>query len=45
MDPCGQPYLYLMPGKHSDFDLFTYGADQHKGGEELDADLGNWDLE
>lgn len=45
MDPWGQPYLYLMPGKHSDFDLFTYGADQHKGGEESDADLGNWDLE
>mgnify|MGYP001301672540 CR=1 FL=1 len=45
MDPWGQPYLYLMPGKHSDFDLFTYGADQRKGGEESDADLGNWDVE
>jgi general secretion pathway protein G len=45
MDPWGQPYLYLMPGKHSDFDLFTYGADQRKGGADSDADLGHWDLE
>lgn len=44
-DPWGQPYLYLMPGKHGDFDLFTYGADGRKGGEESDADLGNWELE
>ena len=44
-DPWGQPYLYLMPGKHGDFDLFTHGADQRKGGEESDADLGNWELE
>jgi len=44
-DPWGQPYLYLMPGKHGDFDLFTHGADRRKGGEESDADLGNWELE
>ena len=44
-DPWSQPYLYLMPGKHGDFDLFTHGADRRKGGEESDADLGNWELE
>jgi len=44
-DPWGQPYLYLMPGKHGDFDLFTHGADRRKGGEESDADLGNWEVE
>jgi general secretion pathway protein G len=44
-DPWGQPYLYLMPGKNGDFDLFTYGADKRKGGEASDADIGNWDLE
>jgi len=44
-DPWGTPYLYLMPGKHGDFDLFTYGADQRKGGEDSDVDLGNWELE
>ena len=44
-DPWGQPYLYLMPGKHGDFDLLTHGADRRKGGEESDADLGNWELE
>lgn len=44
-DPWGQPYLYLMPGKNGDFDLFTYGADKRKGGEDSDTDIGNWDLE
>ena len=44
-DPWGQPYLYLMPGQHGDFDLFTFGADQRQGGEGANADLGNWDLD
>ncbi len=43
-DPWGKPYLYLMPGKNGDFDLYTHGADQRKGGEDSDADLGNWQL-
>ena len=42
MDPWGNPYLYLMPGEHGDFDIFTYGADNEEGGEGANATIGNW---
>ncbi|WP_019557960.1 type II secretion system major pseudopilin GspG [Thiomicrorhabdus arctica] len=42
MDPWGHPYLYLMPGEHGDFDVFTYGADNQEGGEGVDATIGSW---
>lgn len=45
VDPWGQPYLYLAPGVHGDFDIFTYGADAAPGGAGPDADLGSWDTE
>jgi general secretion pathway protein G len=42
-DPWGNPYQYLQPGaKGGDFDLFSFGADGHVGGEEFAADIGNW---
>ncbi|MEA3405616.1 MAG: type II secretion system major pseudopilin GspG [Pseudomonadota bacterium] len=41
-DPWGNPYLYLSPGEHGDFDLFTYGADGQEGGEGVSATIGNW---
>jgi len=41
-DPWGNPYLYLSPGEHGDFDLFTYGADGQEGGEGINATIGNW---
>ena len=44
-DPWGNPYIYLNPGNHGEFDLYTLGADGRPGGEELDADIGNWELE
>jgi len=43
-DPWGNPYLYLMPGAHGDFDLFTYGADGEDGGEGVNATIGNWNV-
>ena len=43
-DPWNQPYQYAFPGQRSEFDLFTYGADGVAGGENVDADIGNWDL-
>lgn len=43
-DPWNQPYLYAYPGQQNEFDLFTYGADGVQGGENIDADIGNWDL-
>ncbi|QKI89910.1 type II secretion system major pseudopilin GspG [Thiomicrorhabdus xiamenensis] len=42
LDPWGNPYLYLSPGEHGEFDLFTYGADGAEGGEDINATIGNW---
>lgn len=44
-DPWGNRYLYLNPGNHGEVDVYTLGADGRPGGEGLDADMGNWDLE
>jgi general secretion pathway protein G len=44
LDPWDQPYHYVSPGQHGDFDVFTYGADRQEGGEDINADVGNWDL-
>ena len=41
-DPWGQPYQYLSPGVHGQFDIFTYGADGQSGGAGADADIGSW---
>lgn len=42
VDPWGQPYQYLQPGVHGDFDVFSYGADAVPGGTGPDADIGSW---
>ena len=44
-DPWGNTYLYLFPGEHGKFDLYTLGADGQLGGEQTDADIGNWQVE
>ena len=44
-DPWGNDYLYLSPGVHGDFDLFSYGADGEPGGEDKNADINSWDVE
>ncbi|MGC1497773.1 MAG: type II secretion system major pseudopilin GspG [Sulfitobacter sp.] len=41
-DPWGQPYQYLEPGVHGDFDIFSYGADGVSGGTGADTDIGSW---
>ena len=43
-DPWGNPYLYLSPGLHGDIDIYTLGADGQQGGQDTNADIGNWDL-
>lgn len=45
VDPWGQPYVFLQPGQHGPFDLYSLGADGTAGGEGTDADIGNWQLE
>lgn len=41
-DPWGRDYTYLSPGDHGEFDIFTLGRDGVPGGEDQDADIGNW---
>ena len=43
-DPWGNPYLYLNPGNQGEFDIYTLGRDGSPGGEGVDADIGNWDV-
>ncbi|WP_060509886.1 type II secretion system major pseudopilin GspG [Pseudomonas sp. NBRC 111124] len=44
LDPWGMPYQYSNPGTRSGqgYDLFSLGADGQPGGEDADADIGNW---
>lgn len=44
-DPWGSPYQYLQPGVKGEVDLFTLGADGKPGGDGVDADVGNWNIE
>jgi general secretion pathway protein G len=45
-DPWGNDYQYVYPGTHStEYDLYSLGADGQAGGEGVDTDIGNWDVE
>ena len=44
LDPWRRPYIYLNPGQHGEFDIYTLGADGQDGGEDNNADIGNWNL-
>ncbi len=39
-DPWGDPYQYLRPGTHGEFDLYSLGPDRQPS----DDDIGNWQL-
>ncbi len=45
VDPWGRPYLYLSPGENKEIDIYTLGADGLSGGEDQNADFGNWKTE
>jgi len=45
LDPWGNPYIYVSPGLHGDFDIISYGNDGKEGGEGKYADIKNWDLQ
>jgi len=45
VDPWQRPYLYLSPGENGEIDIYTLGADGVPGGEGVNADLGNWNLD
>ncbi len=44
LDPWGMEYLYESPGQHNQrgYDIWSYGADSVPGGEDFDAEIGNW---
>lgn len=44
-DPWGNTYEYLNPGQNGEIDIFTLGRDGTAGGEGIDTDMGNWNLE
>ncbi len=44
-DPWGSEYQYLSPGDNGTIDIFTLGADGEEGGEEVAADIGNWNMQ
>jgi len=41
-DPWGNPYVYIQPGQHGEFDLLSYGKDGQPGGSGEAEDIGNW---
>lgn len=44
-DPWDIEYLYLSPGEHGEFDLFSLGRDGEEDGDGENADVNNWDIE
>lgn len=44
-DAWGNDYLYLNPGVHGEIDVYSLGADGAPGGEGINADIGNWNLD
>jgi len=42
-DAWGNPFIYLAPGVHGDYDILSHGADGKAGGSGFDADVGNWE--
>jgi general secretion pathway protein G len=42
-DAWANPFIYLSPGVHGDFDILSYGGDAKAGGSGYDTDIGNWD--
>lgn len=44
-DPWGNEYIYLCPGAHSEFDIYSYGADGVQGGEGKNKDITSWETD
>jgi len=44
-DPWNNEYIYVSPGSHGDFDLSSLGTDGEAGGEGVDKDIHNWEIE
>lgn len=42
LDPWNNPYHYDFPGTHSEYDLYSLGADNSEGGEGENTDIASW---
>jgi len=45
VDGWGNPFVYIQPGTHGDFDLSSNGADGEPGGDGKNKDVNNWENE
>ncbi len=43
-DPWGNDYLYVSPGSHGKYDLYSLGADGREGGDGESSDINGWEL-
>ena len=44
-DPWGNPYKYLSPSQKGDYEIISLGTDGEAGGEGVNADITNWNLD
>jgi len=44
-DPWGNPYRYLSPSQRGDYEIISYATDGEAGGEGINADITNWNLD
>jgi general secretion pathway protein G len=44
-DPWNRDYVYISPSERHDFELISLGADGEEGGEGVDRDIKNWDIQ
>jgi len=45
LDPWGNPYVYVCPGIHDDYDLQSFGKEGEDGGTGKNADIESWNLD
>lgn len=44
VDPWGNPYQYLQPGTHGEYDLYSLGPDGKPGQADSGSIIGEWEL-
>lgn len=44
-DPWGNPYKYLSPSQKGEYEVLSLGTDGEVGGEGINADIANWNLD
>jgi general secretion pathway protein G len=42
LDPWRRPYVYRFPGQHGEYDIYTLGADNARGGVGESQDVTSW---